>query len=215
MPVAVPPDSLFAAEDPAAARILHVAHERLFQFGYSALTMDDLAHELGVSKKTLYVHFPAKDAIIEKIIDVLGRTLRRRLEAVVSDPRLSFSRKLHGIVSAAGSTLAGASPTVMRDLQRFAPHIYQKIEELRLKIIPLIFGRLIRAGIEEGMVRADVDPAFATEFWLHAIRGLVQPATLDRTQLTIAQTLERALHLFVCGMLTPAGRKDHEKHVAS
>lgn len=212
---AVPPDSLFAGEEPFAARILHTAHQRLFEYGYNALTMDELAHELGISKKTLYVHFAGKDAIIERIIDLIGRTLRTRLEAVVGDPRLPFSRKLHGIVNVAGSTLGTASPTMLRDLQRFAPHIYRKIEDLRLKIIPLIFGRLIRTGIEEGMVRADIDPAFATEFWLHAIRGLVQPATLDRTRLTLAQTLEKALHLFVSGLFTPAGRKDHEKYVAS
>ncbi|MDO8538988.1 MAG: TetR/AcrR family transcriptional regulator [Opitutaceae bacterium] len=208
-------ESLFAAEEPAAARILEAAHQHLFSYGYTALTMDELAHELGMSKKTLYVHFAGKDAIIERIIDVIGRTLRSRLDAVVNDPKLTFAQKVHGIVAAAGGTLAKASPTMLRDLQRFAPHIYRKIEDLRLKIIPVIFGRLIRNGIAEGMVRPDIDPAFATEFWLHAIRGLVQPATLDRTHLTLSQTLEKALHLFLSGLLTPAGRKDHEKHIAS
>jgi len=104
---------------------------------------------------------------------------------------------------------------MLRDLQRFAPHIYQKIEELRQKIIPYVFGRLIRTGIAEGMVRPDLDPAFATEFWLQAIRGLVQPSTLERTHLTLPQTLEKALNLFFAGLLTPAGRKDHEKHLVS
>lgn len=214
MSAAVPPDSLFAAEEPGAARILHVAHQRLFEYGYNALTMDELAHELGISKKTLYVHFPGKDAIIERIIDIIGRTLRARFEAVVEDPKLTFTQKLQALVRAAGGTLGTASPAMLRDLQRFAPHIYRKIEDLRMKIIPLVFGRLFRDGIAEGMVRPDIDPAFASEFWLHAIRGLVQPAALERTHLTLSQTLEKALHLFARGLLTPAGRKDHEKHVA-
>ena len=77
------------------------------------------------------------------------------------------------------------------------------------------FGRLIRTGIAEGMVRPEIDPAFAAEFWLQAIRGLVQPDVLDRTQLTPRQTLEKAIHLFFNGLLTPAGRKDYEKHIAS
>jgi AcrR family transcriptional regulator len=215
MPATVPPNSLFAGEEPVPGRILHVAHHHRFEFGYNALTMDELAHELGISKKTLYVHFPSKDAMIERIIDVIGRTVRTRLEAVVADPKLTFNRQLQGIVRVAGATFGTASPAMLRDLQRFAPHIYRKIEDVRLKLIPLIFGRLIRTGIREGMVRPDVDPAFATEFWLHAIRGLVQPATLDRTHLTLNQTLERALHLFARGLLTPAGRKDHEKHLLS
>jgi AcrR family transcriptional regulator len=210
-----PLDALFAAEDPAAARILQAAHQHLFDHGYSALTMDVLAHELGMSKKTLYVYFPGKDALVERIIDLVGRSLRARMDAVLSDPKLSFPQRLSGVVDVAGSALARTSPTTLRELQRFAPRIYQKIEDLRQKNIPYVFGRLIREGIATGKVRAEVDPEFATEFWLHAIRGLVQPATLDRTQLTPRQTLERALNLFFNGLLSPAGRKDYEKHLAA
>lgn len=207
-----PPAStpIFDVTDPSG-RILHAAQQQLFALGYNALTMDQLAHDLGMSKKTLYVHFAGKDAIIEGIIDAMGRALRRQLEAVLDAPDLTFPQKLQGIVAAAGATLARASPALLRDLQRFAPRPYQKIEDLRLNIIPLIFGRLIRMGIAAGMVRPDIDAGFATEFWLHAIRGLVQPATLERTQLTVPQSLSRAMNLFFAGLLTPAGRKDYEK----
>lgn len=207
-------ESFFNQEAPPAARILQAAHAHLFSYGYNALTMDDLAHELGISKKTLYVHFAGKDAIIERIIDVIGRSLRTRMEAALTDPKLTYTQRIRRVVEVAGSTLARASPTMLRDLQRFAPHLYQKIEDLRQQNIPFVFGRLIREGIAEGKVRPDLDPAFAAEFWLQAIRGLVQPATLDRTQLTPRQTLEKALNLFFAGLLTPAGRKDYEKHPA-
>jgi AcrR family transcriptional regulator len=209
------PDALFSAEDPVAARIMSAAHQHLFEHGYSALTMDVLAHELGMSKKTLYVHFAGKDVLIERIIDDVSKSLRSRMDEVLSAPKLTFPQRLGSVIEIVGSTLARTSPTMLRDLQRFAPAIYQKIEALRQKNIPYVFGRLIHEGIAEGKVRSDIDPAFATEFWLHAIRGLVQPATLDRMQLTPRQTLERALNLFFSGLLTPAGRKDYEKHLAS
>lgn len=203
--------SPFSHESPEVARLLQAAHQLLFTYGYQAFTMDELAHELGMSKKTLYVHFRSKDAIIERVIDELGQTLRGRMEAVVDDATLTFPQKLEGVVAAVTAVLGKASPTTFRELQRFAPPLYVKIEELRGRIIPLVFGRLIRMGIAEGKVRRDIDPAFATEFWLHAIRGLVQPPVLERTQLTIPQTLEKALALFFAGLLTPAGRKDYEK----
>jgi AcrR family transcriptional regulator len=199
----------------ARARILGAARAHLFTYGYSTLTMDDLAHELGMSKKTLYVHFAGKDAIVDALIDALGRTLTARLEAVTSDPKLPFTQKLCGVLDAAGSTLAQATPVMLRDLQRFAPRSYQKIEELRQRNIPRFFGRLIHDGIARGAVRADADPDFAVQFWLQAIRGLVQPAVLDKTQLSPRQTLEKAVNLFFRGLLSPAGRKDYEKHLAS
>jgi AcrR family transcriptional regulator len=196
-------------------RILEVARTLLLAYGFNALTMDDLARELGMSKKTLYVHFPSKNALAEAILDGIGKSIRAQLEAVLSHPKLTFAQKLCGVIDVVGSLLGKVSPAIFRDLQRNAPHLYQKIEEVRQKNIPFVFGSLIRTGIAEGMVRPEIDPAFAAEFWLQAIRGLVQPDILDRTQLTPRQTLEKGIHLFFNGLLTPAGRKDYEHHIVS
>lgn len=206
------PEELLAKEPPVVARVLRTAHDLLFTYGYPAFTMDALAHELGMSKKTLYVHFTSKEAIMERIIDLLGGALRIKMEAVLANPDLRFTEKISGVSGAASSTLARMSPAMLRDLQRFAPALHQKIDDIRTRTIPIIFGRLLRDGIAEGKVRADIDPTFAVEFWLQAIRGLVQPAVLERTQLTLPQTLQRGLNLFFSGVLTPAGRKEYEKH---
>jgi AcrR family transcriptional regulator len=196
-------------------RIRQAARARLLASGYSALTMDDLAHELGMSKKTLYRHFRSKDELIDAIIEEIGQAIRDRMDSVLASPQLDFTQKLCALVEVIGSNLALASPGMLHDLQRFAPQLYEKIDELRQRNVPYIFGRLIRTGVAEGKVRPEIDPAFAVEFWLQAIRGLVQPAVLERTQLTPRQTLERAIHLFFGGLLSPAGRKDYDKHLAS
>jgi AcrR family transcriptional regulator len=195
-------------------RILEAARTQLFVHGYRALTMDAMAHDLGMSKKTLYVHFRSKDAIIGAIIDGIGQSIRERMDVVLTNSDLDFTQKLCGVFDIVGSNLAKASPGMLHDLQRFAPSLYQKIDDLRQRNVPYVFGRLIRAGLAEGKVRREVDPDFAVEFWLQAIRGLVHPTVLDRTQLTPRQTLERAIHLFFGGLLSAAGRKDYEKHLA-
>jgi hypothetical protein len=83
--------------------------------------------------------------------------------------------------------------------------------EMRQKNIPYIFGRFITEGQQAGKVRPNVDPAFAVEFFLQAMQGLLQPATLDRLHLAPRELLPRAIDLFFGGLLTPAGRKEHEK----
>jgi AcrR family transcriptional regulator len=196
-------------------RILDAARTILFTYGYPALTMDALAAELGMSKKTLYVHFRSKDAIAGAIIDELGRSIRGRMDALLADRRLDFTRKLAGVVDVVGSTIARASPGLLHNLQRSAPQLYQKIDDIRSRNVPHVFGRLIRTGQAEGKVRAGLDPDFAVAFWLQAIRGLLQPAVLEATQLTPRQTLERAVRIFFGGLLTAAGHHDYEKHIAS
>lgn len=198
-------------DESAERRILDSARRHLFTYGYNALTMDDLAHELGMSKKTLYLHFPGKDAIIGTLIDEIGRAVRSELEAILADPKPGFAQKLRAVVDVVIPRLALTSPPMLRELQRYAPKIHRKLDELRRKNIPSVFGRLFKAGITEGSLRPEIDPDFAAQFWLQAIRGLVHPDTLAITRLTPGQTLEKSLELFTGGLLTPAGRKDYEK----
>jgi AcrR family transcriptional regulator len=207
-------DDFLPSGDTTDARILRAARQHFFQEGLSGFTMDDLAHELGMSKKTLYIHFPGKEAIVDTIVEMIGKTVASRMENITTRVDLTFVEKLFLMVKTVGGAMSKLSPGMLREMQRFTPRTYAKLEALRQRNVPLYFGRLVRAGIEEGMVRAEVDPDFAAQFWLQAIRGLVQPEVLERTQQTIRQTLEKAIDLFIRGLLTPVGRTSYEKHLA-
>lgn len=195
------------------ARILAAARPRFFAYGYSGLTLDELAADLGISKKTFYVHFPGKDALVEALLAEFVHDIRASAEALFAEPGLSFAVKLHRFIEAMVRRFERMNPHVFRDLQRSAPHIYRHIEELRHHNIPHIFGLMVRQGQAAGMVRTDVDPAFAIEFWRPAIQSLMHPDTLERLKLNPDQMFARAVNLFFGGLLTPAGRKDHEKHL--
>lgn len=203
------------SEGAARARIVTAARARFFELGYSALTMDDLAAELGMSKKTLYRHFPSKDALVEEIFEQFAAQVRTLAQTVFSNDALSFTGKLHQFTATMVRRFAAIQPHVVRDLGRFAPHIARKLEELRYRNIPRIFGEIFRQGQKAGMVRSDLDSAFAVEFWRGAINGLMQPASLERLGLTPDQAFQRGIDLFFAGFLTPDGRKDYEKHVAT
>jgi AcrR family transcriptional regulator len=202
------------APSDARARILQAARVHLFAYGYTALTMDELAAELGMSKKTLYVHFPSKDDLVGEILRGFIAEIRASADTLFRDESLSFTVKLHRFSEAMVNRLR-INPHIFRDLQRAAPHMYRQIEELRHKNIPHIFGQMIREGQAAKMVRADIDPDFAVEFWRPAIQALMHPDSLERLQLSPDEIFRRAINLFFGGLLTPAGRKDHEKHLAS
>ena len=78
-------------------RILATARRQLFTLGYQALTMDALAAELGVSKKTLYVHFAAKEQLVDAVIDPADtrREIAAALEVLVDKREVLGGRK-HG-----------------------------------------------------------------------------------------------------------------------
>ncbi len=192
-------------------RIVAEAREQFFRHGYSAFTMDELAAALGMSKKTLYVHFDGKDGLIRAMLDCFAGEIRAAAETLLSDRSLSFAEKLRGFAGEVMERLGRVSPAILADLQRFAPGLHRHLEQLRGKNLPYIFGRLIEEGQRLGAVRDNVSPVFAGEFYLHAMQGLLQPATLQRMQLRPEQAFDNGLRIFFGGLLTPAGQRDYEK----
>lgn len=200
-----------AAANPTAARIVRQARAHFFAHGYCQCTMDELAAELGMSKKTLYVHFASKEDLMRAVIEDLGREIRAVADALFANRRLNFAEKLRGFAEGVIERLGRLNPRTMRDLQRFAPELHALMAEMREKNIPYVFGRFIEEGRRAGMVRTDLDSAFAVQFFLQAMHGLIQPATMERLHLTPRDILPRAIGLLFGGLLTPAGRKEHEK----
>ena len=198
-------------EGSVLARIVRQARTHFFSHGYSQCTMDELAAELGMSKKTLYVHFASKEALMAAVIDDLGREIRASADALVANRHLNFAEKLRGFAEGMVERLTKTNPRLLRDLQRFAPELYQRLTEMRERNIPYVFGRFIEEGQLAGMVRTDVRTDFAVAFFLSAMNGLVQPATMERLGLGPRDIAPRAIELFFGGLLTPAGRQEHEK----
>ncbi len=204
----LPDDAAFDAEDTVAGRILRVARARLLADGYARLTMDALAHDLGMSKKTLYAHFDGKEAIVTAIIAVTGATILRLTAAALNDPGLSYAGRLHAVLGIVGRQFAATTPTLMRELQRYAPAIYAELDGLRRRNIPLVIGGLLRAGIDQGQVKPGIEPDFAVEFWLQSVNGLVHPDMLERFGLTPRQAFEKGIDLFFRAVLTEAAYAD-------
>jgi len=213
MPLSAPklPPRPAANDQPVITRIVRLARAHFFTHGYSQCTMDELAAELGMSKKTLYVHFASKEALMRAVIEDLSREIRASADELFANRQLNFAEKLRGFAEGMVERLTKTNPRLLRDLQRFAPDLYRQVAEMREKNIPYVFGRFIEEGQIAGMVRPEVDTAFAVQFFLQAMNGLVQPATMERLGLAPRDIAPRAIGLFFGGLLTPAGRKEHEK----
>lgn len=202
--------SLTSIADPVA-RIVRQAREHLFTHGYCQCTMDELAAELGMSKKTLYAHFSSKDDIVRAVLEQLGAEVRAEADALFANRSLTFAEKLRGFAEGMFERLSKLNPRTPRELQRYAPQLHQQLLEIRQRNIPYIFGRFIEEGKLAGKVRDNVDAAFAVEFFLAAMQHLLQSGAPERLKLAPSALVPRAIDLLFDGLLTPAGRKEHEK----
>ncbi len=188
-------------------RILDAAQARYFAHGFSRSTMDDLASDLGMSKKTLYLHFRSKDAVLEAVMDRFTRGIAAEMDRVLEDPALDFPARTAGLLDALGRRLALLDRFFLEDLHRHAPRLWQKIEAFRRERIFRVFGSLFREGAALGHFRSDLDPDLILQIYFQAIQNVLNPRTLATLPHAPARVFHTLLSVLFEGMLTDRGRK--------
>jgi AcrR family transcriptional regulator len=187
--------------DDARARILEKAEQFFLTHGYSRVTMDDIATELRMSKKTLYRHFSSKEALGEAAITASVSRLGGELSTLLEDGRLDFDERLEGFVRTVTGRY-GRSATVLRDLQRDAPSLWQRLLELRRESVHARFGQLLANGVAAGAIRADVEPRLVLRMVLTLVDQLLRPDVLAELELSAEQLFPRMLGVMLDGIRT-------------
>src|SRR6266436_9584052 len=80
-------------------RIVQAAREHFFSHGFRSVTMDDLAEELAISKKTLYAYFPSKIALLEAVLADKFAGLEVKLEEIKRAYPHDFPAALHQLLT--------------------------------------------------------------------------------------------------------------------
>lgn len=137
--------------------ILEKVGEMYLKFGIRAVTMDDVAAEFGMSKKTLYQFFNDKKDLVEQVIDFY-----------VDKSTLDFScngssnaiDKVMAMRTHVAQILKQFNNTLEFDLKRSYPQLYQKVHVIKRKRIYEYTVKNISQGIEQGLFRAELAPEF-------------------------------------------------------
>src|SRR5437016_10272955 len=141
--------------------------------------MDDLAAELGISKKTLYAHFPGKIELLEAVLADKFAGVETKLNEVMRAHRHDFSTALHELLVNTQLELDEIKPPFVRDMRQKAPQVFKIIECRRAALIERFFGKLFVEGQRAGMVRNDVPAKLLIEILLAAVRETVNPAKVE------------------------------------
>src|SRR5215216_418736 len=142
--------------DPHRRRIVDAARAHFFSHGFRSVTMDDLAEELGVSKKTLYAHFPGKLDLLEAVLAAKLAGVEATLKQVIRSHARDFPATLRELLAGTHRELDEIKPPFVRDMRQKAPDVFKVVERRRAAIIQRYFGKFFIDGQRAGMVRKDV-----------------------------------------------------------
>ena len=109
---------------PPNRRILQAARAHFFSHGFRNVTMDDLAAELAVSKKTLYAHYPSKEALLAAVLKAKYKGIRATLKQATAKPERPLPEVLHDLLRGLRGELDELQPAFLRDMRK-APELFK------------------------------------------------------------------------------------------
>jgi len=193
--------------DPGAQRIVEAARAHFFSHGFRSVTMDDLAAELGISKKTLYAHFPGKTALLEAVLADKFAGVSATLDQITREHSHDFSVALHELLAATQRELDEIKPPFVRDMRQKAPHVFKMVERRRADLIQRHFGKLFVEGQRTGMVRKDIPANLMIEILLATVQAIVNPAKVEELGLTPKSGFSAVVKVVLEGVIARKGRQ--------
>jgi AcrR family transcriptional regulator len=190
----------------AARRIVTAAREHFFAHGFRGVTMDDLAGELGMSKKTLYAAFPSKTDLLHAVLLDKFRTVESDLDGVTAHFSSDMLDSLHQLLACLQRHAEEIQPPFVRDIRREAPQMFELVQKRRRQVIEKYFGKLFEECRRAGIVRKDISTRLIIEILLGATEAIVTPAKMAELDLTPTLGFSAVTTVILEGVLTDKGR---------
>lgn len=187
-------------------RILFIARRHFLTHGFRGVTMDDLAGELAMSKKTLYAHFSGKGVLLEAVIDDKMRSVDEDLGRVAAGSRSDFPGALQELLACVRRHAEELQPPFLRDLARETPSLFKRVQLRRRKLFQQHFGKLLGEGRKAGMIRRDISTDLIIEILLGATEALVNPEKLSQLGVSAKTCISSIITIFLEGTVTDKGR---------
>lgn len=169
--------------------------------------MDDLADELGISKKTLYAHFPGKIDLLEAVLADKFASVEATLKRITRAHSHDFPTALHELLANTQRELEEIKPPFVRDVRQKAPNVFKVVERRRAALIERYFGKLFIEGQRTGMVRKDVPAKLMIEILLAMVQSIMNPAKMEELGMMPKEGFAGILKIVLEGALTPKGRR--------
>jgi TetR/AcrR family transcriptional regulator, cholesterol catabolism regulator len=192
--------------------IIYKARHLFMKYGIKSITMDDIAREMGISKKTLYHHVDNKNDLLEKIFNTELEESDCYIENINRE-NINAIEELFTIMKFLIELMKEYSPSSIYDLRKYYPEMYFKMTNLRRD---RVFARVIQnlnKGISEGLYREDINKQLIARVQVERMEK-----TFDNDYLTVEEiaTPEIFLELFkyhIRGIATTKGIEELEKEL--
>lgn len=178
----------------------------ILRYGIKSVTMDDLARELAVSKKTLYAHFGDKRKMIQMLVAEQVNLDKSCCETKRNEAKNAID-EMFKITEFVTERLKMANITFFYDLRTSYPNAFKTMEEYKWGYIQQTIINNIKRGMSEDVYRNDMDPDVIAKVYLMSVDMVFWGNVFQATNKTPYELFLEIFHLHMRGIVNEKGLK--------
>ncbi|MBD98756.1 MAG: hypothetical protein CMO34_02850 [Verrucomicrobia bacterium] len=186
--------------------VLLKATELFARFGIKSMTMDDVAHQLGISKKTLYQYVSNKKELVKKCIqehidseECMAKEFLGQSENAIDE--------LMAMTKLVSTQMKEMHPSVIFDLKKYHFEAFQQLTQHRDEFIYNHIKCNLKEGVKSGLYRNNINPDILARLYISMVNVIMDPVQTDLSSFNNADIYNEMIRYHVRGIASAEGRK--------
>jgi len=187
-------------------RIKQKAHDLFMQYGVRSVTMDEIAVQMGVSKKTIYQYYADKDELVEAVmVDII----HHNQECCMKDTQ-SANDAVHEVFLAIDmmqEMFQNMNPGILFELEKYYPVSFEKFKQHKYSFLYKILKANLERGISEELYRDNIDTEILIKLRLETMMMPFNQSLFPKSKYSLIKVATEFTTNFLFGMATIKGHK--------
>ncbi len=193
-------------------KILHNATEMFLNIGFKSVTMDDIAANSGISKKTIYAHFANKIQLVEAatlhIFDIISKGID-----IIHEQQQNPIIELFEMKRFVMKHLKDEKSSPQYQLQKYYPKIFKNLKHKQFELMQELFKENLTKGIEQKLYRDDIDIDFTARIYFNGMLGIKNKDLFPLVNYSMNTLTSYHLEYHLRGICSQKGIKELEKQL--
>lgn len=194
--------------------IIHKAAELFLNLGFKSVTMDDIAQEMGISKKTIYVHFANKTKLVEAVTFELFETICDGIDGICGTSNNPIE-ELYAIKMFVMHHLKNEKSSPQFQLKKYYPPIYDALRRKQFEKMHDSVKDSLQKGVDTKLFRSNINVDFISRMYFNGMTGIKDSSIFPQEIYTMDYLMESYLEYHLRAIVTEKGLQILNKFITS
>lgn len=184
--------------------IISQATMQFMKYGIKSLTMDDIARNLGISKKTLYQYVSDKNDLVKKGLALLIEHEKNMLCSANANSDTAID-ELINVTKCVSSEIGEMHPSVIFDLQKYHPEAWKLMETHKKSFIYNLMLENLKRGMAEGYYRININPLIIANIYIGMVDNILNPENPINKKMSMDEMHTEIIRYHIKGIANDKG----------